>query len=332
MRVAVTGAAGFLGRHLVQRLAERGDRAVAIDLAFDPPLQGAEGHIASVTDGSAMAKALAGCDALIHAAAITDLWHPHPSVFDRVNHLGTEIALAAAAEAGVGKAVLVSSYVTRLTGRRRDPPRIVAESPVPSLSEMAGPYPRSKWLAERVAEAAALPVATVLPSAPLGPGDRRPTPPGALIRDLALGRLPAMLDCTWTFVDIRDLADATLAALDRGAPGRAWLIGNPTIDTEAFLEAFAAGSGRTVPHRRLPWGAARAAASVEETLASLVGRPPRATVTGVALAGPRLHVDSGRAAAELGFRPRALSKTLEDALRWMAAEGMVPAHALATKA
>ncbi len=322
MRVLVTGAAGFLGRHLVERLAARGDHVMAIDLATDPPVVGAaETRRASVTDAAAMAEAARGCEGVIHAAAVTGLWARDPAVFESVNVAGTRRVLAAAAAGGASRAVHVSSYVTCISGRRGDPQRTVDETEELPEEAMLGPYPRSKWRAERVATGEPLPAAIVLPAAPIGPGDRAPTPPGGMLRDMAEGKLPAMIDCLWALVDIRALADGVIAALDRGAPRRRYLMTGETLTTDEMVAAFERASGLRGPRARVPYGVALAAAQVEARVSRLTGRPPKAPLTGVRLAGPRLRFDCTRAREELGFAPPPIEGAMRDALLWLRAEG-----------
>ncbi|MEM9144674.1 MAG: NAD-dependent epimerase/dehydratase family protein [Pseudomonadota bacterium] len=320
MRVLVTGGGGFLGRHLIAGLVARGDQAVAFDRAFPEPVPDAVCHIGDVTDPVAVEQAVAGCAGVIHAAALTGLWARDPAVFDQVNRGGTETVLGAAAKAGVRRAVHVSSYTTLIAGPR-GPWRTVDETVEWPETAMLGPYPRSKWQAERVAEQAAVPTAIVLPAAPIGPGDATPTPPGAMLRDLANGALPAMIDCGWALVDVRAVAEATLVALDRGEAGRRYLLAGETLDTAALMALFERVSGVTPPRARVPHGIALAAGLVEAPVARLRCKPPTAPLTGVRLAGPRLRFDAARARAELGFAPPPVEAALRDALLWMRAQG-----------
>lgn len=322
MKVAVTGAAGFLGRHLVRLLAARGDSPVAIDLGFDPPLDPAVPcHRASVTDRAAMERALTGADAVIHAAAITGLWARDAAAFERVNAGGTATVLAAAQAAGLARAVYVSSFVTLISGPRGHRAREVDETLELPPEAMLGPYPRSKRLGELIARAAGIPTAIVQPPAPIGPGDHAPTPPTKLLADLANGTLPAMIACTWNLVDIRALAEGVLAALDRGQPGRRYLLSGENLSTDGFLGCFAAVSGVAGPRARVPYGLAYAAAWAEERIAGLTGRPPNAPLTGLRLAGPALRFSNARAVRELGFAPPPIDTALRDGLLWLRAQG-----------
>lgn len=100
-RVLVTGADGFLGRHLLAALVARGDRATALDLGFADGLpEGVATVRATVTDRAAVDAAVAGHDAVIHAAAIADLAAPREGAHDAVNRAGSEVVLDAAMATG----------------------------------------------------------------------------------------------------------------------------------------------------------------------------------------------------------------------------------------
>lgn len=322
MKVAVTGAAGFLGRHLVRLLVARGDTPVAIDLAFVPPLgPGIPCHRASVTDRAAMERALAGADAVIHAAAITGLWARDAGLFERVNAGGTATVLEAAEATGLSRAVYVSSFVTLIAGPRSRVIQEVDETLELPPEAMLGPYPRSKRLGELISKNAGLPTVIVQPTAPIGPGDHAPTPPMKLLTDLANGKLPAMIDCTWNLIDIRALAEGVLAALDRGRPGRRYLLSGENLTTDRFLSRFAEVSGISGPKARVPYGVAYTAAWIEERIAGLTGRPPNAPLTGLRLAGPARRFSNARAAEELGFAPPPIDAALGDGLLWLREQG-----------
>ncbi len=324
MRVLLTGAGGFLGRHLAAGLLRRGHAVVAVDLAFPVSLpQGSEVVEASVTDAPAMSVAAAGCDAVIHAAAITGLWARDVDEFDRVNAGGAAIVLGAAADAGASRGVLVSSYTTLVSGRRGAPHRVLDETEELAPEALLGAYPRSKRRAELIAAKAGVPTAIVLPSAPIGPGDARPTPPGALLRDLVNGDIPAMIDCVFNLVDVRAVADGVIAALEKGEGGRRYLLSGMDVDTDALLALVERVTEVPMPKARVPYGVALAAARVEAGLARLTGRPPKAPLTGVRLAGPNLSFAPERARQELGFAPQPVARAVRDALRWMRGAGMI---------
>ncbi len=319
----VTGAGGFLGGHVVAALAARGEAVRALDLTFPAPLpEGVERVPASILDPDALAHAAEGAAAVIHCAAVTDLWARRPVIYDRVNTRGTCEVLAAARRAGA-RMVHVSSYTTLVGGPDRGEVTLDETVELPP-SAMLGPYPRTKREAELFALAAARlgqEVVIVLPSAPVGPGDRRLTPPTRMLRDLAVGRTPALLDCLLNLVDVRAVAAGVIAARDRGRSGERYLLAGEDVPMPELAGRVARLAGVRPPHRRVPFRVALAAARVEARIAALTGRRPTAPLTGVRLAGRRVQFSSARARAELDFAPPPLDDALADAVAWVREAG-----------
>lgn len=306
--VLVTGGAGFVGRHVVAALLEAGRGVRVLDTDAEAPLPGAvERLTGSILDAALLERACAGCDAVIHAAAIAHLWTRDPADFDRVNAEGTARVMEAAAGARV---VHVSSYTTLMPRGAR--PGTATEADEYPPDALVPHYPISKRRAELAAEAAGAVI--VLPSAPVGPGDVHVTPPTAMIRDLAARRLPGMLDCRLNLVDVRALAGGILAALEKGGPGRRYLLAGADLTMDEFLAIFERVSGVRTPRARVPYWVALAAARAGEAAARLTGRLPRAPLAGVRLAGLDLRFDSARARAELGWTPPPIDDALGAAL------------------
>lgn len=328
MTTLVTGAGGFLGGHIVRQLLAAGEPVRALDIAWPTPVpEGAETVTASILDPDALAAAMRGAEHVVHAAAIAHLWTPGRFDHDRVNGLGTCRVLAAARQAGA-RTVLVSSFVT-LVAREERGGRVLDETIEVPPSRLLGSYPRTKRQAELFALSAAAagqPVTIVMPSAPVGSGDAGLTPPTRMLLDLAAGRTPALLDCLLNMVDVRAVAEATLVARHRGAPGERYLLAGEDMSMRAVAEAVARATGRTAPRRTVPVGAALGAARAEAAWARLTGRRPTAPLTGVRLAARPCRFSSAKAQAALGFAPRPFETCLAESLAWMRGAGHLPAE------
>lgn len=165
MRVAITGASGFIGRALVEALAGRGyqiragvRRAVVlppgIDVVRHPDLSG------PALDWRAV---VAGADAVVHLAGIAHERVP-PHLHDHVNHVQTAALADAARQAGVARFVLVSS-VRAQSGPAADRPLTEGDEPRPTDA-----YGRSKLAAERAVRASGIPHVILRPALVHGPG------------------------------------------------------------------------------------------------------------------------------------------------------------------
>jgi dihydroflavonol-4-reductase len=321
----VTGGAGFIGSHLVERLVARGERVRVVerpgaDAAHLPA--GVELVRADIRDRAAVASALEGGRWVYHLAANPNLWVRDRSEFDAVNHRGTVHVLDAALEAGAER-VLHTSTESILTRARKTGP--IAEDVEIALSDAVGPYCRSKLRAEDEALARARsgrPVVVANPTMPVGPGDRGLSPPTRLIRDFCRGELPARMDCTLNVVDVRDVAEGLIRTMERGRPGRRYLLGGENLTLLGLLGHLSDLTGVPVPRWRVPYALGLAVAAFSELWADRVtGRTPKATLTGVRLTRRTMHFDPSRSLAELGLCPRPVRQSLADAVAWLRRDG-----------
>jgi dihydroflavonol-4-reductase len=325
----VTGGAGFIGSHLVERLVARGERVrvverPAADAAHLPA--GVEVVRADIRDRDAVRAALAGARRVYHLAANPNLWVRDRREFDAVNHQGTIHVLDAALEAGAER-VLHTSTESILTRARHVGP--IAEDIEVTLDDTVGPYCRSKLLAENAAmerARAGKPILIANPTMPVGPGDRGPSPPTRLIRDFCRGGLPARMDCTLNLIDVRDVAEGLVRVMERGATGRRYLLGGDNLTLLGLLGILSELTGVPVPRWRVPYPVGLAVAWFSELWADHVtGRTPKATVTGVRLTRRNMHFVASRSLGDFGLTPRPVRESLVDAVAWLRANGQIPA-------
>lgn len=316
----VTGATGFIGHHVARELARHGWTVRAL---VRPESRGdrrwpdtCEPFAGDVLEGDAMRRAADGCDAIFHVAAHYSLARHRAALIERTNIAGTANAIAAARAAGA-KLVHTSSVAT--IGIPADGAPGDEDTPLdPAI--VIGAYKRSKVASERmVAEAArqGLWAVIVNPSAPVGPGDWKPTPTGRIVRDFLSGRLRAYVDTGLNLVDVRDVAAGHRLALERGRPGRRYILGNRNMTLREILEALAAVAGRPAPTRRVPHSVAIGAAAVSELVEGrLLRREPFAPLDGALMARKRMFYSSRRAIEELGLPQSPVEDALREAVDW----------------
>jgi dihydroflavonol-4-reductase len=247
-------------------------------------------------------------------------------VLYRVNVGGTRALLLAASAAGVSRVVYTSSVGT--LGLPHDGRPGTEETPV-RLEDMVGDYKRSKFLAEREAEAAAargLPVVIVNPSAPIGPWDWKPTPTGRMLVDYLKGRMLAYLDTGLNLVHVRDVARGHLLAAARGRPGERYILGHGegNLPLRAIFERLAPYTGIRAPRVRLPHRAALAIGAGSEWVARFRGTEPAVARTAVRMAAKRMFFDPAKAIRELGLPQTPVDQALRDAVDWFWANGYAP--------
>lgn len=323
----VTGGAGFIGGHLVESLVSRGERVRVVERP-----DAAVGHLptdvevvrADVRDRSAVFEALRGARFVYHLAANPNLWARDRAEFDAVNHRGTVHVVDAALAHGCER-VLHTSTESILTKARVEGP--IDENVEIDVQDAVGPYCLSKLLAERAALERARegqPVLVANPTMPVGPGDRGLSPPTRLILDFCQGKLPARMDCTLNLVDVRDVADGLARVMDRGQPGRRYLLGGENLTLREVLEVLSGLTGRPVPRWKVPYQVALIVAFGGEFWADHVtGRAPKATLTGVRLARRTMHFDPTRTRQELGLSPRPVREALRASVEWLRGIGLL---------
>ncbi|HUC38297.1 MAG TPA: hopanoid-associated sugar epimerase [Acidimicrobiales bacterium] len=332
-RVLVTGATGFIGSALCRVLVGDGLHVVAlVEPGVDSAnLEGLEVEAlgGDVRDATCVQKAIAGCRAVFHVAALYRFWARDPSDFYAVNVGGTRNVLEAAKAAGTERLVYTSTVGTLGLHSSNDPAgdRSADETSYPEIAHLFGSYKRSKYVAEHeVLRAAAqgLPVSLVLPTFPLGPRDRAPTPTGRLVLDFLRGRIPGYVDTVLNVVHVDDVARGHVLAAERGAIGRSYILGGENLTLKQLLSQLAAVTGLREPNLRVPRSLSLAAAWVSETVEGrMMRRHPAVPLEAARMSTTRMAFDDSRARDEIGYAPRPAVEAIEESARWFVENGYV---------
>ena len=323
----VTGGTGFLGAHVVRALLrrERSVRCLVRASSRRANLEGLDVEIVTgdVTDPASLSRAMAGVETVYHCAADYRLYTADPRSLHAANVAGTENVMRAAAEAGAKRVVHTSSVGALGLPRNGSPAN---ETTPVTAAAMIGHYKRSKFDAERVAEAWAargLPVVIVNPSTPVGEYDVKPTPTGQMIVDFLNRRMPAYVETGLNLVDARDVAEGHLLAAERGKVGERYILGNRNMTLKEILDALSRLTGLPSPRVKLPHWVPLAAAAAETLAARWTGRAPRVPLEGVRMSRYRMFFDSAKAVRELGLPQTRVEDALARAVAWFRENGYV---------
>jgi dihydroflavonol-4-reductase len=323
----VTGGTGFVGAHVVRALLarKRSVRCLVRPSSRRTNLEGLDVEIAigDITDPASLAKAIAGVENVYHCAADYRLYTTDPQALRASNVAGTDNVMRLASYAGVRRVIHTSSVGALGLSSNGTP---ADESTPVTADSMIGHYKRSKFEAERVAEAWAakgLPVVIVNPSTPVGEYDVKPTPTGRMIVDFLNRRMPAYVETGLNLVDARDVAEGHLLAAERGRIGEKYILGNRNMTLKEILDTLARLTGLPSPGMRLPHWIPLAAAAVDTFAARWTGRTPRVPLEGVRMSRHRMFFDSGKAVRELGLPQTPVEDALARAVAWFRGNGYV---------
>lgn len=333
MKCFVTGGSGFIGANLVHELNARGHSVKCLlrPGADTRGLVGAEYEIVSgdVSDKDLLTKAMRGCDWTFHVAASYHLWLKDYAPMYAANVDGTRNVLTAAHQAGCSRIVYTSTVgcigLPKEVNGKVEP---TDEATPVAESQMSNHYKLSKWKAEVVARelaAQGLPIVIVNPSAPIGPRDVKPTPTGKVIVDFLNRQMPAYLDTGLNWAHVRDVAIGHILAAEKGRLGERYILGSATGNW-TMQEAFAVLqelSGVPAPKFKVPYAVALMAAHVDEAIANLTGKPPKAPLAGVRMAKYKMFFTPAKAIRELGLPQTPPRQALADAADWFRKNGYV---------
>ena len=315
--VLVTGATGFLGRHLVDQLrgAEPGVRLRVFCRGASPwdqddGVEVARGDILSPAD---VDRAVAGVAQIYHLAGLVSRDPKDRERLYRLHIEGTRNLCEAAMRLKPEKIVVVSSSGT------------IAVSPDPVVhDEQSGykndivahwPYYLAKIFEEKLAfsylQLYKLPIVVVNPSLLLGPGDEQ----GSSTGDVELflkGQIPALPLGGLNFVDVRDAAAGLIAAMQSGRVGERYLLGGPNWTFARLIDAVASIAGVRAPKMQLNLSASLLGASALRLLYPLLGKDYSLDEASIRMSALFWFCSSEKARAELGFVTRDPMETLKE--------------------
>jgi len=342
MNCFVTGATGFIGRALVLELAARGHRVKALarpgwgeDGIWKKG--GEAGRLedacevvpGNILDGKELETNMRGCDWCFHVAGSYHLWLKDYQPMYATNVHGTRTVLEAARRAGCSRIVYTSTVgCIGLLASRDGRVQPSDETVLAPESQMTSHYKRSKWMAEAIARRMAadgLPVVIVNPSAPIGPGDRRPTPTGKMIVDCLNGKMPAFVETGLNWVAVRDVAIGHILAAEKGRVGERYILGNAEGNwtMKQTCQAIGELAGGPVPTIQIPYFVALVAGYLSEGVSKLTGQPPRVPLGGVRMARHTMFFNPAKAIRELGLPQTPPRQALAEAIEWFRSNGYV---------
>ena len=328
MRVLVTGATGFTGGHAMAALQRNGHEPVAFvrnaeKLELMVRLHGltaVEHRLGDITDPASVQAAVADCEAVIHTAATVSFDPADAAAMAATNIAGVRAVLDAAAIAGCDPIVHVSSTSALF------PPAgdiVRSDDPVPEAkTDYAHTKAACEHHARRLQESGA-PVVIFYPGGIVGPTDAGSHVVGEGWREaLRPGWVPVITRGGTSYIDVRDLTAAMVAALEPGRGPRRYMAGGTFVDWTQNADALDAATGKTWKRRRVPGRLMETAGRVGDVIARVrpnwtppIGYEAATTMT------RSVPTDDSALRDELGIDYRPLDESLGDMIAWLVSQG-----------
>ncbi len=320
MKIFITGATGFIGTHLIRRLAQT-DHEMNCLVRETSNVQELEKLGVTMVKGDVTRKdsLLAGmkdCDWVIHLANLYSVWEPDKKIYSEINIKGNQNVMECALETDVAKVVHVSTV--GIYGKPEESP-FTEDTPVGPVR--FSEYTRTKYEGDLIAwelhEKKGLPLAVVYPAGVLGPGD--PKFSGELIKRLIQKKAPARAfeDSVFTFVHVRDVAEVIVRAAEKeNNIGEKYIAGKYQISMKEMYELISEISGVSAPKLRLPDSVVLVNARVLTWLADVIKEPPMWGMSFDAMSFARQgsRSDGSKAERELGITYTPIRVALEEAI------------------
>lgn len=323
VKVAVTGATGHLGAHLVPLLLSHGHDVRA--LVFDAPeiLDGLDVETVegSVLDPSALRRLMTGVEVVFHLAAVISVQGDPDGRVATTNVGGTRNVVEAAIECRVKRLVHVGSIHAFDLTRREGP----IDETSPRVGEKGAAYDRSKNAGEKEIRRGmdrGLDAVIVNPTGILGPLDYRPSLMGRSLLDFYNRRIPTRIDGGFDWVDARDVAAGAVAAAERGRAGENYILSGAWRSITDVARVTERVTGVPVPRWKVSVAMARRCLPVTRLLSRFVDLPPVSEESLAAL-DANGEISSAKAREELGFATRPPEESIADAYACFRTRGLL---------
>ena len=321
-KALVTGAAGFIGSHVVKELLNENIevRALLRPGESRKNLDGLDVEImeGDLLDKDTVGKAVKGVDTLFHLAAVYAIWMKNWQGIYEVNMQGSRNLLWAALKNNVDRVV----YTSSIAALGVSPGKQISNEDTPfNQYDLGNHYVLTKYLSQQEALAFSengLDLVVVNPGFPFGANDIAPTPTGQIIIDILNGVNRFSFNGGFNIVDVRDVARGHVLAAKKGKTGHKYILGNMNLAMPDFMRMVngAAGKGDRftikIPVKLLQVGTY----FMKGWSDYVTSKPPMSTPPEIKYASQYLYVDNTKARNELGLELTPIEDSIDQAISW----------------
>jgi dihydroflavonol-4-reductase len=319
--ILVTGATGHIGNVLVRRLVESGE-SVRVFLLPGENTQSLTGLEIDIVEGnvleySTVKKAFQDVKTVFHLAGLISILPDSNPLVHLVNVLGTKNVIWAALENGVARMVYTSSihaFEPIPHGEK------ISEDSIINPAKAVAAYDRSKAEAtlavQHAVEHLGLNAVIVCPTGVIGPFDYNQSEMGCLIRGWMKKRINFLINGSYDFVDVRDVADGLIQAWQRGKVGERYILNGEQIQIPAILKLVKQVANHTSLDIVVPTSLARFMVKFTPWYYHLSGTIPRLTSYSIDTLKSNSAIEPQKTRKALAFHPRPLLQTITDTVHW----------------
>lgn len=320
----VTGASGHVGANLVRALLERKRQVRALVRSDRRAVQGLDIELAEgdIRDINSLYKAFDGAEVVYHLAAYISLSMREWPLVEQINVIGTRNVVEACLRSGVRRLIYFSS-IHALTQHPFSVP--VDESSPLVESRSYPPYDLSKAGGKKQVDIGiekGLNAVIIYPTAIMGPNDYKMSYISQALLSLSRGKLPALIDGGFDWVDVRDVVQGALQAEEKAPAGSGYLLSGHWASMCDLARITEEITGNKSPALVCPLWLAYAGVPFASIYAGLTKTKP--IYTGVMLKAIKSNrtICHDKASMELGYHPRPLEETIRDTLKWFEENGI----------
>ncbi|MCH2234992.1 MAG: NAD-dependent epimerase/dehydratase family protein [Crocinitomicaceae bacterium] len=323
MRVAVTGASGHLGNVVCRQLIHRGYEVNALYNSDKRGLHGVDVKLfqGSILDEELLKEFLKGCDFLVHCAAIISIHGDPDGRVKKTNIEGVKTVLACAVDAEVKKIIHVSSTHAVMEVPLNEP--MEEDRPYKQDNDFA--YDHSKAVGEQIMLKAFkngdIDGCVVRPSCIIGEYDFKPSEMGKALLDLKKGKIPVLPPGGYNFVNVKDVADAMINAIEHGQNGEAYFLTNKYYEIKEIAGFVKEITGRRKPKFRLSFGVMKFLLPFVKFWGKITQSAPVFTTESImALKNGHPNIINRKAKKDLKLNSSPIKNTIKEFFDWQKAK------------
>ncbi|MCX6250714.1 MAG: NAD-dependent epimerase/dehydratase family protein [Bacteroidetes bacterium] len=325
MKIAVTGANGHVGVNLCDALINNGHFVRALSHKKDNGLKHIKAEIVTgdLLNKDSIRNFIDGSDIVFHLAAKISIRGDADGSVRKINVEGTKNILELSRESRVQRFIHFSS----IHAFHHGPNDELLDENTPLVGEDAFSYDRSKADGEKIVNEAVkdgFNAVILSPTAIIGPMDYEPSLMGKALLQLYHNQIPSLVPGGYNWVDVRDVVNAAISAIDRGRTGEKYLLGGHYHNLREVASIIYKQTGKKIVQIVSPFWLAKVGLPFITAYSMLTKVDPLYTAESLKiLEKSNKKISNLKARSELDFNPRPLEETIRDIFQWFKETGTI---------